>query len=431
MSTNRTSKIVMIVTLIILQGSLLANGLNLNSVGSKAIGMGGAFVGLADDYSAVFWNPAGITQIEGTSVSLYVTDVIPSATYKMPDYQIDAATKTNHYLSGALTVFFDAGSKLKVGFFGDVPAGLGAEWDGKELLPFSGMTGVEYEWLSKIGVIHFGPAIAYQVTDKLSVGATVNIAYGMMDMIRPVDMITAEGLPGEDHVMDAQYTEESTGTGFGINAGLLYKASEKLQFGAAVKSRVKVGFSGDAENLLMAGMGAPSKSEIERDITWPLWVAGGLAVKPMDKLTLTADVQWTQWSATEDVIITDYKDPAWKMALEQADAHKMNLHWDDQTQIRVGAQYQISDLLALRAGYYSDPAPGPDKTANILLPSISNDVITVGFGIEKGVIDLDFSFEYIMGSDREIAPSMENMPGIHGMNILVPNIALSYKFGGK
>ncbi|HHM23866.1 MAG TPA: hypothetical protein ENJ23_02365, partial [Bacteroidetes bacterium] len=32
-------------------------------VGVRAIGMGGAFVGLADDYAATYWNPAGLGQI--------------------------------------------------------------------------------------------------------------------------------------------------------------------------------------------------------------------------------------------------------------------------------------------------------------------------------------------------------------------------------
>ena len=38
--------------------------------GAKAHGMGGAFTGLADDATAVYFNPAGITQLEGTQVSL-------------------------------------------------------------------------------------------------------------------------------------------------------------------------------------------------------------------------------------------------------------------------------------------------------------------------------------------------------------------------
>jgi len=162
---------------ILLPTFLLANGLNLNGVGSRAISMGGAYVGLADDYSAVFWNPAGLTQINGTSVSLFITDVVPTATYKFDAYGIDATTVSNHYLSGAFGLFFDLTPKLKVGIYGDVPSGLGAEWDSAELRAFSGQSGTEFEWMSKIGVFNFGPALAYQVSSKLSLGATMNIAW--------------------------------------------------------------------------------------------------------------------------------------------------------------------------------------------------------------------------------------------------------------
>tara|TARA_Y100000588_G_C13361261_1_gene546608 strand:+ start:56 stop:472 length:417 start_codon:yes stop_codon:yes gene_type:complete len=31
-------------------------------VGARAMGMGGAYVGVADDFTAVFWNPAGLVQ---------------------------------------------------------------------------------------------------------------------------------------------------------------------------------------------------------------------------------------------------------------------------------------------------------------------------------------------------------------------------------
>src|SRR5688500_6111846 len=38
-------------------------------VGARAAGMGASFVAIADDASALFWNPAGITQVKGTSAS--------------------------------------------------------------------------------------------------------------------------------------------------------------------------------------------------------------------------------------------------------------------------------------------------------------------------------------------------------------------------
>jgi len=51
-------------------GSTSANFLKIG-IGAKAGGMGGAFVGLADDPSALFWNPAGLTQL-GSPQAMFV-----------------------------------------------------------------------------------------------------------------------------------------------------------------------------------------------------------------------------------------------------------------------------------------------------------------------------------------------------------------------
>jgi len=59
-----------------LGGLAYGNGLNLNSLGTRALSMGGAFVGLADDFSAVFWNPAGAAGFKMKYLGFYVTDLI-------------------------------------------------------------------------------------------------------------------------------------------------------------------------------------------------------------------------------------------------------------------------------------------------------------------------------------------------------------------
>lgn len=50
-----------------LSGSDLGMG-----IGARAIGLSGAFVGLSDDMSAVFWNPAGLLQIDGSQFSIMI-----------------------------------------------------------------------------------------------------------------------------------------------------------------------------------------------------------------------------------------------------------------------------------------------------------------------------------------------------------------------
>ncbi len=78
--------------------SAFANGLSLNSVGARALGMGGAFVGLANDATALYWNPAGLAG-QQSSILVFASDIMPSATYKMDLANIDAKTNSNHYLS--------------------------------------------------------------------------------------------------------------------------------------------------------------------------------------------------------------------------------------------------------------------------------------------------------------------------------------------
>ncbi|MCK5146456.1 outer membrane protein transport protein [bacterium] len=414
---NKMRTRAVLLSILLIPALLLGNGLNLNGVGSKSIGMGGAFVGLADDFSAVFFNPAGLSQLKGTNFSFYFTDVIPTATYKLDMAGIDATSKTNHYISGALAAFFDVSEKIKLGFYADIPSGLGAEWDGKDLANLGG----NFLWMSKIGIFNFGPAISFKASEKFAIGATVNIAYGIMEMQRPVD---ADG----NGTMDAQYVDDGHGTGLGFTIGMLFKPSPKFQIGLTVKTENKVGFSGTANAPLMQQMGAPADSDFDRDITWPIWVGGGIAFMPNDKLTFTADVQWTQWSKI-DHIMTKYADATWAFAMGQMGGDKMPFHWEDALQIRFGAQYKLNETIALRAGYYNDPTPGVDETANILLPQLSYNVITVGMGFNAGgPFSFDFSLEYLMGKDLEIPVGTyaHAMPGIHGMTMIVPNIAVHY-----
>jgi len=68
--------------------------------------------------------------------------------------------------------------KLAFGLGVFVPAGLGAEYNGADLIPISAG---DLEWMSKIGVIDIAPTIAYKINDMFSFGVTGNIFYGMFD----------------------------------------------------------------------------------------------------------------------------------------------------------------------------------------------------------------------------------------------------------
>ncbi len=430
-----------------------ANGLNLNSLGTKALAMGGAFVGLADDFSTIYWNPAGMTAFSKKNLGFYATDIIPSNSYRLTAdvpavgsvTLVNADSASKHYLSGLLAYYHPINEKFVAGFGIYVPSGLGAKWDGADFAQASGGN-PGLEWRSKIGLITFSPALAYKVNEKLSVGGSLNINYGQFDLATYAGETEAP-LPVVDL---GQYEESLSGWGVGVTLSALFKPIEKLSVGATFRTASTVKFTGDATISGMTDLGTAlgtplnQTSAVERDVTWPMWFAAGVAFKPMERLTLTGDLQWTQWSKI-DTIDSVYNDAFWAVMMADSGEDSRPMNWSNALQVRFGAEYRIKNY-AIRGGYYYDPSPAPDQTMNVLVPSYDFNVITLGFGYNLNGLQLDFGLEYLIGKDRSVPfnvvpiivppffdiqmdPGYETaMPGVYDLNIIVPTVSVSYRF---
>lgn len=451
-----------------------ANGLNLNSLGSRALTMGGAFVGLADDFSAVYWNPAGIAFFKQKTFGFYGTDALPSSTYSVDkscppctgficpfcraETLVDnAKTVQKNYISGMAAYYQPITKNIVAGLGVYVPSGLGAEWKGEDLIllhkprPF-GPDPDPLNWSSKIFMISISPVIAYKVNEQLAIGATFNLNYASMDMNLHAGVAMGRQSPtgGWNKPYDlGQYEESMTGWGIGTTLGVLYKPDPMISIGVTWRSPSKIKFKGTTvierfDEYVNIGLPAgtiPTTADSERELTWPMWLAAGVALKPVENLTMTADVQFTQWEKI-DKFKTTYTDAAglWGTILGAAGKDIREFRWKNATQIRFGIEY-LQGPVAFRAGYYYDPSPAPDQTMNILLPSYDFNVFTVGLGYNVSGVQIDLGFEYLAGKNRSIdfevvTPGFDKsdpdyvhaMPGSYKMNVMVPNISISYKF---
>jgi long-chain fatty acid transport protein len=391
---------------------LFANGLNLNGNGSKANAMGGAFVGLANDFSAAYWNPAGLAQMTKASFSLYGADILPFGTYQFALAGIDAKSTFKHYLIPAFGYFRPIGDKIVVGVYLNAPSGAGAEWDGPDLANLTG--GKTFIWLSRLGIFTISPSIAVKVTEQIMLGATMDINYGMLEMSQPVS-----GL--------GQYSEDLKGWAVNGTFGLLVKPVKQFSFGVTYKLPFTAKLKGIVDIPAAALYGLPTSDTGTRTATWPQWLAAGIAIKPTDKLTFTADVQYTNWKKLQDIPVT-FVNAGWEASFAEGAAYQ--LQWKDTTQFRFGVEYMASKCLALRAGYYFDPNPGPLATQNVLLPEFKYNWMTAGFGYMSEKIAIDFSVEYGTAKDIVVPPGVypDAMPGTHGMMILAPSLSFTYKF---
>ncbi len=430
------------VLVILLCSLTLANGLNVNGLGARAIAMGGAFVGLADDFTAIFWNPAGIAQFSTKTFGLTIDDVIPSGSYQFPLAGVDAKMNTTHNPTGLIAYYHPISENLVFGFGVYTPSGLASKWEGSDFSNLSFMT--PYEWHSKIAVIAISPTLAYKVSEQVMFGATLNINYGLFEISTHAGSSALVPVLGPQLADLGQQSMELSGWGFGATFGLLVKPSEMFSFGATFRTPSTIKFKGDIgisklDNLspLLGGAPIPTTTEATGDVKYPLWLCGGIAFKPTENFTLTADVQYTKWSEI-GIIEFELTDPTWNLINANILGGQMDelvLKWSNATQIRFGAEYQISSSLALRAGYYRDPSPAPNTTHNVLVPNFDFNCFACGFGYASNGFNIDFFFELLKGTEREVSladtqvhEGSKAMPGTHNLTLYVPGVSIGYSW---
>jgi long-chain fatty acid transport protein len=407
-----------------------ANGLNLNGLGTRAQAMGGAYVSLANAFSAVFWNPAGAAGFRQEMFGFFATDFMPRATYRYEtlipeDFPIDAKTPTSHYIGFLGAYYRPIGSRFVIGVGFGTPTSQGILWDGAD---FAGMDGTAFDWSRKTTVFSFSPLVAVRINEWLSVGATLNVNLGTFDLKQPAGSAYLDG-----SVIDlGQYEEGMTGWGLGATFGVLWKPWEKLGVGLTVRTPSTVSFQGAARMSYLSLYELPDTSDLKRKITWPLWIGGGVSFRPVERLVLTADVHWTRWSKLGR-ITTDYLDAVWATLMGTHGYDVRVLDWKDATQLRFGAEYTLNGTTALRAGYNNDPTPGPAHTLTVLLSTHTYNAFSIGLGKTLGGLQLDFGLEFLAGDRREwqiIDPTsgVFGMPGTYTMRIIVPSVSVQYRF---
>ncbi|HOW96889.1 MAG TPA: outer membrane protein transport protein, partial [Kiritimatiellia bacterium] len=134
--------------------------------------LGGAMAGSADDASALYCNPAGITQLEGVQVMGGMTLIAPSTkvTTMTPAGSVTTETEENLWIPPHLYATWEASDRVWLGFGMYSRFGLGTEFD-------ENWPGRYNSYYARIRSIELNPNIAYKVNDKFSIAAGLNATW--------------------------------------------------------------------------------------------------------------------------------------------------------------------------------------------------------------------------------------------------------------
>lgn len=358
---------------IMLPSTVLASGFAINEQGAKALGMGGAFVAQADDATAVYYNPAGITQLEGTQLSVGMSFIRPATSFKADtDNGRDSETKDQTFAIPTLYIASKINDKISVGFGAFVNFGLGMDWkdnwDGAHL---PGGANAEIQTVSA------NPTVAFAVTKDFSVAA--GLVYQTLD-------VTIESITPANQVFVSQPLKlEGDSDAISWNIAAHYKLGNNLRFGISYRPEVKHEVEGRGKT---ASLIPDLASKFKADLTLPAVTQLGVAWTN-NKWTVELDGQYTEWSSYDEL------NPK-GLAIGVREKN-----WDDVWAIRLGTQYQFNEKLALRAGIVRDYSPVPSETIDPMLPTGDRWLYTVGFGYKfNESLTLDFAYNYLDDESR-------------------------------
>jgi long-chain fatty acid transport protein len=351
-------------------GPVMAGAFRIPEAGAKAMGFGNAFVGMADDPSAVQFNPAGMTQLEGNQILVGVTSVTTDNSYAdtsgtKSDAEAGSFLPPHFFYTNHLEDLGDGNWWLGLGVV--APFGLGTEWEVSTFDFFATKTELE--------LVKINPAMAYKLNDNVSLGFGLDY-YHVMSLIYANN--TDVPISGTQRMWMEQELS-GDGDSYGFNVAAHYTASDQLRVGFAYRSGTDLDVDGDVS---LGGTKAGSGSTT---LKLPATAALGVAFVPADKWSVNLDLDWTGWSSYDELVI-DAVIGGMPVVIPQAK------DYDDTIAYRIGAQYQLNDTWALRAGYLMEKSPIPEDTYEPRLPGGDRTGFSVGTGYAVGPWTADFAY---------------------------------------
>ena len=358
------------------------SGFQLNTQGARAMGMGLAFAAVADDPSAIFFNPAGLGwqkhfEVEIGSSFITKTEGDFSGANPYPGIGVTEDQHKTTFVLPTLYAVLPLTNEINLGFGTFSPYGLGYRWDNAET--FSG------RFISQNAVIQsvdLNPVLSFQPFPAFAFAVGADVRFSKVMLERNSGVIN----PLTNSVVDVAHiklnSELTDNHGWGWNAGILIRPVPQFSIGASYRSKITVDYEGTAKfeqrptgnaqlDAIVAAQLPQGEHPVQTSIEFPESANFGAAICFPAQITLSLEGDWTKWERfkTLDIIFPD---------LTGRDVHR-ETNWENSWAYRVGLEKKWTNW-ALRVGYYRDNTPQPVLDAGPILADNDRDAYTIGFG---------------------------------------------------
>ncbi|EIO3936177.1 outer membrane protein transport protein [Vibrio vulnificus] len=383
----------------LLSSANLANAAGFQLAEYSATGLGRAYAGeaaMADNASAQWRNPAMLTYLEGTQVSVGAIYVNPNidveGEVRHPMIGNTAASSEDFAHDAVIPNFYIShryNDQLAIGFA--LGTNYGMETDlGKDFT--ASHFGNEASVISKEANLN----LAYQLNEQFSIGGGIRyiIAEGSFGATAP-----KKNILGAQQGTTLKYMEGDD-TAWGWQIGSAWQINENHRVGFTYKSEVELKLEGHAEGFGFNKIPGDTRDFYDTgSMTLSLPATAELASfhQLSEQLALHASINWTDWSSFKELYANLDNNPGSMVKVE---------NWEDNYRFAVGATYQLQPKLALRTGIAYDTSAVSDKNRTITIPETDRTWLSIGATYDwTQDFTLDAGFTYIIAKDAPIKES--------------------------
>ena len=392
--------------------------------GARAVGMGGAFISIADDATAASWNPGGLIQLEKPEISVVGAYDFSKQSQDMKDKDADISNQTLQRYTLNYLSFAYPFQLFGKNFVASLNSQRLYDLHGrtKVLSLFKNIDGVQEVHSTQEGELRtLTPALAVQITPKFSLGASFNFwdknfSNWSQNVNLKASGFVASGSKVLPFKADGKIKEDYGLNGFNAHIGFLWEINQMFTLGGVIKTpflaRVKHHHRSLIVTTITDETGKNNNINSSRDfketlkMRFPISYGLGLATRFSDNFSLAVDLYRTEWEyfklskgTKKGQVVVEGGAPSGKgkdVLSGKAEAT---------TQARVGGEYLIireKFTIPLRSGIFYDPEPAKNNPDDFYGVSFGT-----GIAWERIIFDIAYTYRFGKASGKASEPDIK------------------------
>lgn len=380
---------------------VFAGGYILPHQTARGLGLSNAITAGVNDASAVYYNPAALSEVQGDNL-------LVSGSYVNLQASVENSGRksTNKHNDNFLASFFGnyhiPGSDFTLGIGTYAPFGLATEYGKNAFTRFAAID-------TELKTIYVTPAVSWNPSNYFSLGAGLSFVHASGVFSRalcldPISFCTQPlGLEGRVRITD-------TANAFAYNLGLLVKPTENLKFGFSYRSRADLRFD-NADAKFTGSFSTPTVKADVRPLPLPPVINVGLFWQIIPAWGAEFVYEYTRWSELKNFTATFSPASVFLPLGVPITGFQLPEDWKNTSTLRLGSFYAINENWELRGGLALEQTPIPNRTLNPAIPDADKLTLNAGVGYKWDKFSFDFGYMAVFYKTRRVTNNeLEGLP---------------------